>query len=152
MVTGCRCGDVGDRIAALSGIYDALKGQRSRCTCCQASDIEQTVSRIVSPLSDGAIKPGCSQTRWQQVGQADVGCPGCSEVCDYDLEGDSVTFIGSRIAAGERFDGYQVSKVVNDYFFFQVVTNGRRIGLISGSRCGDIGDGVASLANINGTL
>ena len=118
----------------------------------KVSDIKQAVDGVVISLGYGSVDCGCSQTRWQQVGQTDVGCCGSSVVSDDNLEGNNITFIGCAVAAGECFDSDQIGHVVDRNGFFQIITNGGRIGLVTGCRCGDVGDHIAALSGINGAL
>ena len=74
-------------------------------------------------------------------------------VSDYDLEGNGVTFVGSRVAAGKCFHGDQVSRIVFDnHRFVQIIAGGCRIHLIACRGSGDVGDRVTTVAEVNGAF
>ena len=72
-------------------------------------------------------------------------------VGDFDFEDHCVAFSRSAVAAGQSLNGNQIGFVINDDFFFKIIAGGARIRLVTHGRSGDVGDGVAALAHINGS-
>ena len=148
MVASCGGSDVGDCVTRLASV----NGSR-QCYCRGRSHVER--SNIPNSIGVGSL--GCrvasqSESSWKRIGQRNVGRLSRAIVGDFNLEDDGVAFGWSAISAGQCFDGDQVSRVVNDNRFVQVIADGGRIDLIARCCSCDIGDGVAALASVDCTF
>ena len=73
-------------------------------------------------------------------------------VGDFDVEADGVAFGGRIVAAGECLDRHQVGVGDNVNRLFQVISGGARVRLVAHGSGGRVGDRVAALTHINGTV
>ena len=72
-------------------------------------------------------------------------------VGDFDFETDGIAFFGSRVAAGQRFNGDQVGTAFDVNGLYQVITGSRWIVLITGCGGGCVGNLIATLTDIDRT-
>ena len=149
MITRCRRRHVSDRVATLTNINSTRKRQCRRSSLIQRSDVEQAGNWIVSSLR--CCISGVSESCRQEIRQRDTGGLSQSVVGDLNLESDRIAFIRCAVSTGQCLHGDQIGDVVDDNFFFKVIPNGRRIGLVSCCGRRYVGDRVAAFTNINGT-
>ena len=134
LVTSRRCRDIGDRGSALTGIDSTFQCQRCCRSIVEDSDRPEACGRVVGSLRNGSVIRSRRESGWQQVSKADAGRLICAIIRDVDFKDDGRALVVSRIATGQRLDGYQVGEVRDDDLFFKVVTIGRWIRLVAG--CG----------------
>ena len=153
MVSSGRIRDhIGDCVTALANINRTFERQRRSFANIQRPDRKDTCTRIVAALRESPV--GCSRRKTcrQEVDQRNIGRLSGAIVGDFDQEGNDIAFGRCAVGTGECFDGDQVSFIIDDDFFFKIITGSTRIRLIARSRSRDIGDRVATLPYINGTF
>ena len=89
----------------------------------QRTDVEQTRGRVVGPLSNSTVKRGSRQTRRKQVGQINVRRANRTVVSNRNIEGNRVAFGWSTVTAGKRLDRHKIGCVIDNYRFFQIITD-----------------------------
>ena len=153
MIASCRGCDVGDRVATLSYINRSFKNQRSRVANGNVTNAEDATGCAVRTLRHGAVIAGCRQSCRQQVIQEDTCGVRISVVGDFDLEGNSITFVWRVIATKQRLDSDKIG-FLNSYCncLFQVITSSGRIGLIACCCSCYVGNRVSTLTRINRSL
>ena len=117
LVAGSSGRRVGNRVATLADVDGAFQGDRRVCSIVERADGPDSGGSVVATLRDVSIVNGRGEPGRQLIGERDVGRLRGTVVGDLNLEGDGVTFVGSRIAGCERLDGNQRSVVIDSNLF-----------------------------------